>query len=171
MSLFKNIKSCKKVGKAAPRARHAPRDLRDARNCNKNIYLIYSYINLYAQLLLTAENEHPACGIDRGREGRAGAGGRPSPLSYRKSNISVFVKKIHNDIVFFSLSIKALTFPGIPEILDFGLWRLSGSLETSPDHSEALGNTPAHHQLLQQVDAACWADPVSRRATSEEAIL
>ena len=66
------------------------------------------------------------------------------------------IKKIQNYIVLFFLkSIEALTFPGFPEILDFELWWHSGSLETPQDRSEALGNTPGHREIRQQVDAAC----------------
>ena len=54
---------------------------------------MYSYINLSAQLLLTAENEHFACGIRPAGRRPSGAPRRPSPLSYRKSMISIFLKK------------------------------------------------------------------------------
>ena len=63
MSFFKRIKSCRKVGKAAPRARHAPATCGTSRNHNKNMFLNYLEKSLYAQLLLAAEIEHFSCGI------------------------------------------------------------------------------------------------------------
>ena len=57
------------------------------------------------------------------------------------------------------MSIKVYTFPGLPEILDFQLWRPSGSLETSLNHSETLDNAPGFPQLRLRVGGACCGRP------------
>ena len=100
MSFFKNTESCKKVGTAAPRDRHVPLDLRASRNRNKSMFADDFEKNMAAQLLLAAEIEHFSCGIRPAPPAAPGAPRRPSPLSYRKSNISVFFKK---DITIYSV--------------------------------------------------------------------
>ena len=57
----------------------------------------------------------------------------------------------------FLKSIRALTFSGVPEITDFELCGFSGSLETSPNHPDTLGNAPSFPQLRLQGERPCWA--------------
>ena len=64
MSFLKKVESCAKVGRPAPGPVTPLATSGTPRNRGLKIYLrTICNKNLSAQLLLTAENEHPACGI------------------------------------------------------------------------------------------------------------